>query len=146
MAPRFLPRLTCRSLPAIAAAARACAVYHQQKGGRGLERRDKASWTASVARWRLSEIRTDVAALSGGDRKAQAKGIRQAHGIHASHYRQSVLIWGAAEAKIREADRLECEGWNAISGPGPRDALARRAVGGADDHQGDQRRIRPAGA
>lgn len=52
--------------------------------------------------------------LSGGDRKAQAKGIRQAHGIHASHYRQSVLIRSAAEAKIREADRLECEAWNAI--------------------------------
>jgi hypothetical protein len=52
--------------------------------------------------------------LSGGDRKAQAKSIRYAHGIHASHYRQSVLIRSAAEAKIREADRLECEAWNAI--------------------------------
>jgi hypothetical protein len=52
--------------------------------------------------------------LSGGDRKAQAKGIRQAHGIHASHYRQSVLIRSAAEEKLREADRLECEAWNAI--------------------------------
>jgi hypothetical protein len=49
--------------------------------------------------------------LSGGDRKAQAKGIRQAHGIHASHYRHSVLIRSAAEAKLREADRLECEAW-----------------------------------
>jgi hypothetical protein len=36
-----------------------------------------------------------------------------AHGIHASHYRQSVLI-RSAEAKFREADRLECEAWNAI--------------------------------
>lgn len=52
--------------------------------------------------------------LSGGDRKAQAKGIRYAHGIHASHFRESVLIRSAAEAKIREADRLECEAWNAI--------------------------------
>src|ERR1700716_3978390 len=52
--------------------------------------------------------------LSGGDRKGQAKGIRPAHGIHANHYRQSVLIRSAAEAKIREADRLECEAWNAI--------------------------------
>jgi hypothetical protein len=42
------------------------------------------------------------------------QGIRQAHGLHASHYRQSVLIRSAAEAKIREADRLECEAWNAI--------------------------------
>jgi hypothetical protein len=47
--------------------------------------------------------------LSGGDRKAQAKGIRYAHGIHASAYRKSVLIRGVAEAKLREADRLECE-------------------------------------
>jgi hypothetical protein len=52
--------------------------------------------------------------LSGGDRKAQAKGIRYAHGIHASQYRESILIRSAAEAKIREADRLECEAWNAI--------------------------------
>lgn len=52
--------------------------------------------------------------LSGGDRKAQAKGIRYAHGIHNSQYRESVLIQSAAEAKIREADRLECEAWNAI--------------------------------
>jgi hypothetical protein len=52
--------------------------------------------------------------LSGGDRKAQVKGIRQAHGLHASYYAQSVLIRTAAEAKIREADRLECDAWNAI--------------------------------
>src|SRR5258707_12321814 len=52
--------------------------------------------------------------LSGGDRKAQAKGIRYAHGLHNSQYRESVLIRSAAEAKIREADRLECEAWNAI--------------------------------
>jgi hypothetical protein len=52
--------------------------------------------------------------LSGGDRKAQAKRIRYAHGIHESYYRESVLIRSAAEAKIREADRLECEAWNAI--------------------------------
>jgi hypothetical protein len=52
--------------------------------------------------------------LSGGDRKAQAKGIRYAHGIHNSYFKESVLIRSAAEAKIREADRLECEAWNAI--------------------------------
>src|SRR5258705_1928865 len=52
--------------------------------------------------------------LSGGDRKAQAKGIRYAHGIHNSYFEQSVLIRSAAEAKIRDADRLECEAWNAI--------------------------------
>ena len=66
--------------------------------------------------------------LSGGDRKAQAKGIRYAHGIHNSYFKESVLIRSAAEAKIREADRLECEAWNAIMwaggpalpSPGPR--------------------------
>jgi hypothetical protein len=52
--------------------------------------------------------------LSGGDRKGQAKGIRYAHGIHNSYFKESVLIRSAAEAKIREADRLECEAWNAI--------------------------------
>jgi len=52
--------------------------------------------------------------LSGGDRKAQAKGIRQAHGLHASYYAQSVLIRSAAEEKLREAGRLECYAWNGI--------------------------------
>ena len=57
--------------------------------------------------------------LSGGDRKAQAKGIGYAHGIHESAYRELVLIRSAAEAKIREADPLECEAWNAIMWAGP---------------------------
>jgi hypothetical protein len=52
--------------------------------------------------------------LSGGDRKAQAKGIRHAHGLHESYFRESRLIRSAAEAKIREADKLECDAWNAI--------------------------------
>ncbi len=43
-----------------------------------------------------------------------AKGVRYAHGLHTSSYRESVLIRSTAEAKIREADRLECEAWNAI--------------------------------
>jgi hypothetical protein len=30
--------------------------------------------------------------LSGGDRKAQAKGIRQAHRLHASYYAERVMI------------------------------------------------------
>ena len=38
--------------------------------------------------------------LSGGDRKAQVKGIRQAHGLHASYYAESVTIRAAAEAKL----------------------------------------------
>jgi hypothetical protein len=81
-------------------------------------------WTAKAARsaCRLMSPRIIHIPLSGGDRKAQAKGIRYAHGIHESAYRESVLIRGAAEAKIREADRLECEAWNAImwaGGPAP---------------------------
>jgi hypothetical protein len=52
--------------------------------------------------------------LSGGDRKAQAKGLRQAHGLSESYFRQSQLIRSAAEEKMREADKLECEAWNAI--------------------------------
>jgi hypothetical protein len=52
--------------------------------------------------------------LSGGDQEAQAKRIRYAYGIHNSYFKESVLIRSAAEAKIREADRLECEAWNAI--------------------------------
>jgi hypothetical protein len=75
--------------------------------------------------------------LSGGDRKAQAKGIRYAHGIHETYYRESVLIRSAAEAKIREADRLECEAWNAImwaggpAMPSPGDPQAEPTIGNA---------------
>jgi hypothetical protein len=75
--------------------------------------------------------------LSGGDRKAQAKGIRHAHGLHNSQYRQSVLIRSAAEAKIREADRLECEAWNAImwaggpAMPSPGEPQAQPTIGKA---------------
>jgi hypothetical protein len=63
--------------------------------------------------------------LSGGDRKAQAKGIRYAHGIHNSYFKESVLIRSAAEAKIREADQLECERGMECDhvGRGPGDAL-----------------------
>jgi hypothetical protein len=52
--------------------------------------------------------------LSGGDRKAQAKGIRHAHGLHDNYLRKSSLVRTAAEAQIREADKLECTAWNAI--------------------------------
>jgi hypothetical protein len=75
--------------------------------------------------------------LSGGDRKAEAKGVRQAHGLHASSYRESVLIRSAAEAKIPEADRLECEAWNAImraggsAMPSPGDPQAEPTTGKA---------------
>jgi hypothetical protein len=75
--------------------------------------------------------------LSGGDRKAQAKGIRYAHGIHETYFRESVLIRSAAEAKIREADRLECEAWNAImwtggpAMPSPGDPQAEPTIGKA---------------
>jgi hypothetical protein len=70
-------------------------------------------------------------------RKAQAKGIRYAHGLHASYFKESVLIRSAAEAKIREADRLECEAWNAImwaggpAMPSPGDVQAEPTIGKA---------------
>ncbi len=52
--------------------------------------------------------------LSGDLRKAQAKGVRYAEGLHATYFEKSKSIRSAAEAKIREADRLECEAWNAM--------------------------------
>ena len=79
--------------------------------------------------------------LSGGDRKAQAKGIRYTHGLQASAYRETVLIRSAAEAKLREADRLECEAWNAIMCAG----VSWRPSGRADDREGYQRWLRPPG-
>ncbi|WP_315828601.1 MULTISPECIES: hypothetical protein [unclassified Bradyrhizobium] len=52
--------------------------------------------------------------LSDDDRKAQAKGLRASHGLHDSYLAQSQLILSAPAEKLREADRLECEAWNAI--------------------------------
>src|ERR1700755_2940644 len=52
--------------------------------------------------------------LSGDLRKAQAKSVRHADGLHAAYFEKSKLIRSAAEATIREADRLECEAWNAM--------------------------------
>jgi hypothetical protein len=75
--------------------------------------------------------------LSGGDRKAQAKGIRYAHGIHSSYFRESVRSAARREAKLREADRLECEAWNAImwaggpAMPSPGDPQAEPTIGKA---------------
>jgi hypothetical protein len=75
--------------------------------------------------------------LSGGDRKVQAKGVRQAHGLHASYYRESILIRNAAQAKIREANRHEREAWNAImwaggqAMPSPGDPQAEPTIGKA---------------
>jgi hypothetical protein len=69
-------------------------------------------WIGAI--YRLMSPRIIHIPLSGGDRKAQAKGIRYAHGLHESYFKESTLIRSAAEAKIREADRLECEAWNAI--------------------------------
>jgi hypothetical protein len=63
-----------------------------------------------------------------GDRKAQ--GLRYAHGIHASQHRESVLIRSAAEAKIREADRLHVRRLERdYVGRCPGDALAWRPAG-----------------
>ena len=51
---------------------------------------------------------------SGGDGKAKANGIRQAHGLSETYFDRSLVIRTAAEEKLSEADRLECEAWNAI--------------------------------
>lgn len=52
--------------------------------------------------------------LSGGDRKAQAKQIRWAHGLHNQLMKQSAAARREAELKTREADALECQAWNTI--------------------------------
>jgi hypothetical protein len=52
--------------------------------------------------------------LSGDLRKAQAKGVRYADGLHSNYFEKSKLIRSAAEEKIREADKLECEAFNAM--------------------------------
>ena len=73
--------------------------------------------------------------LSGGDRKAQAKGLRQAHGLHETYFREPVLIRSAADAKIREAID-----WNARPGTrscGPAGRRCRR--------QASRRPSRPSG-
>jgi hypothetical protein len=76
--------------------------------------------------------------LSGGDRKAQANGIRQVHGLSESYFERSQLIRSAAEEKkIREADRLECAAWNAAmwaggpARPAPGEAQADPTIGKA---------------
>ncbi|UFW85962.1 hypothetical protein BjapCC829_39750 [Bradyrhizobium barranii] len=52
--------------------------------------------------------------LTGDLRKAQAKGVRYADGLHDTYFGKAKMIRSAAEEKIREADRLECEAWNAL--------------------------------
>jgi hypothetical protein len=52
--------------------------------------------------------------LSGGDRKAQAKELRRARGLYDEYMKQSARVRAEAHAKYREADRLECNAWNAI--------------------------------
>jgi hypothetical protein len=75
--------------------------------------------------------------LSGGDRKAQAKGIRRAHGLSGSYFEQSQRIRSTTEPKIREADRLECEAWNAVmwaggpARPAPGEVKAEPTIGKA---------------
>jgi hypothetical protein len=82
--------------------------------------------------------------LSGGDRKAQAKGLRQAHGLSESYFRQSQVIRSAAEEKLREADKLECEAWNAImwaggpAMPSPGEPQANPTIGKAINGGYDQ--------
>ena len=75
--------------------------------------------------------------LSGGDRKAQAKEIRRAHGLHTEFSRQAAIARGEAAAKLREAHRLECLAWNAImfcGGPAQPSPTLRVALNAGFDH------------
>jgi hypothetical protein len=77
--------------------------------------------------------------LSGGDRKARAKGIA----------RRTVYLTAtiatplrAAEIEIRKAGKLECDAWNAIMWAGGPPMPARREErSGADDREGAQCRL-----
>ncbi len=51
--------------------------------------------------------------LSGGDRKALQKALRQAAGAAVALERRSGEARQRGEALIREADKLACEAWNA---------------------------------
>lgn len=53
--------------------------------------------------------------LSGGDRKAQAKAMRDARSIAREYFRQSILARSIGELKLREADRLFCDAWTNIT-------------------------------
>lgn len=53
--------------------------------------------------------------LSGGDRKAQAKAMRDARSIAREYFRQSIVARSIGEAKIREADRLFCDAWTNVT-------------------------------
>jgi hypothetical protein len=68
--------------------------------------------------------------------EAQAKGVRYAHGIHASQYLESVLTRTAAEAKLGEADGLECDAWKTIMWAGG------PAMPSPDDPQAEPRSAR----
>ncbi len=52
--------------------------------------------------------------LSGGDRKAQVKAMRDARFIAREYFRKSVLARSIGELKIREADRLFCDAWTNV--------------------------------
>lgn len=53
--------------------------------------------------------------LSGGDRKAQAKAMRESRGLAREYFRQSEAARAIGEAKIREADKLLCDAWTNIT-------------------------------
>lgn len=75
--------------------------------------------------------------LSGATERHRRRASAMPTVIHESAYRQSVLIRSAAEAKLREANQLECEAWNAImwaggpAMPSPGDPQAEPTIGKA---------------
>jgi hypothetical protein len=64
---------------------------------------------ASAFRNKLCQI-----LLGPGHQRKDDRRLHARHELHNSACRESVLIRSAAEAKLREADRLECEAWNPI--------------------------------
>ncbi|SIO52294.1 hypothetical protein SAMN05443247_07201 [Bradyrhizobium erythrophlei] len=99
---------------------------------------DRAALYASLPYWfsmpaaLTRRSRTDLRATVrvGVSLSVLAPGRPYAHGIHASQHRESVLIRSAAEAKIREADRLHVRRLERdYVGRCPGDALAWRPTG-----------------
>jgi hypothetical protein len=62
--------------------------------------------------------------LSGGDRKAQAKELRRARGLHDEYMRQAAVVRAEAREKDRKADQLDAtpgtRSCSAVGQPTPR--------------------------
>jgi hypothetical protein len=82
-------------------------LYSRGRGHRDLRSR-KVRAGSDQRSVRLMSPRIIHIPLSGGDRKAQAKGIRYAHGVHESAYRESVLERRQSAAAAHIFFRCQC--------------------------------------